>query len=161
MERELLILRHAKSSWGEDDKADVDRPLKYKGISDISFIASKSMKISSGIQKVVTSHAIRAVHTAILFSSRISLPLSNICIDDRIYTADDYSLRNIIDEFPDDLTKALIVGHNPTLTYFVNLFLNNQIIELPTSGLVYFKFKAKHWREISPETLVNSDFIKP
>jgi phosphohistidine phosphatase len=43
----------------------------------------------------------------------------------------------------------MLVGHNPTLTQFVNMFSGNPLDSLPTSGIVCISFQTDKWTEIS------------
>jgi phosphohistidine phosphatase len=52
----------------------------------------------------------------------------------------------------------MIVGHNPSLTDFVNLFLKSPIDNLPTSGVVSFSFETDSWEKI-PAARRKTNFI--
>jgi len=149
MAKTLLILRHAKSSWAETDKADKDRALKAKGISDIVNTARAVASKVQGIDLIITSSANRAVHTAILFAETIGFPHDKIRIEPLVYQADERELEEMIKSLPDEYNSVMVVGHNPTLTYLVNTFVADRIQELPTSGLVGIKFDIKRWKDLS------------
>lgn len=151
MAKTLLILRHAKSSWAETDKADKDRALKAKGISDIVNTARAIAPKVQGLDLIITSSANRAVHTAILFAETIGFPHDKIRIEPLVYQADERELEEMIKSLPDEYNSVMVVGHNPTLTYLVNAFVANRIHELPTSGLVGVKFDISRWIELSTE----------
>jgi phosphohistidine phosphatase SixA len=55
----------------------------------------------------------------------------------------------------------MLVGHNPTLTYFVNHYLERKIEWLPTSGLVSISFDTDSWPEISNAGYVVNFLITP
>ncbi|WMS86281.1 histidine phosphatase family protein [Pleionea litopenaei] len=65
----LLLVRHAKSSWADTALADIDRPLKQRGVSDALLMRSKHLALFSRPDTIVlSSTATRAVATAtILF----------------------------------------------------------------------------------------------
>ncbi len=48
----------------------------------------------------------------------------------------------------DDLESLMMVGHNPTFTYFANKFLDKSIDNLPTSGVVCIEFETDKWEEV-------------
>lgn len=151
MAKTLFILRHAKSSWAETDKADKDRALKTKGISDIVNTARAFAPKVQGLDLIITSSANRAVHTAILFAETIGFPHDKIRIEPLVYQADERELVDMIKSFPDQYNSIMVVGHNPTLTYLVNTFIADHIHELPTSGLVGIKFDINRWIELSTD----------
>ncbi len=161
MRRELFILRHAKSSWSEVDKSDRDRALKPKGIKDITTLAKTVRHTVKNVDSIITSPANRAIHTAILFAENASLAVEKIFIDRRVYEADEGVIKEIIAAQPNDVKSLMIVGHNPTLSYFVNSFLPEPIFELPTSGFVCLYFDSDDWATISKSTLAefNTSYI--
>jgi len=161
MRRELFILRHAKSSWSEVDKSDKDRPLKPKGIKDIAQLAKTVKETVKNLELIVTSSANRATHTSILFAEGVEFPLHKITINKKVYDADEAAIYSLISEQSADILSLMIVGHNPTLSYFVNSFLPDPIFELPTSGFVCLYFDTPDWASVKKESLVefNTAFI--
>jgi phosphohistidine phosphatase len=87
--------------------------------------------------------------------------MEKISLDKKIYDADEAMIQEVISNQPDDLKSLMIVGHNPTLSYFVNSFLPEPIFELPTSGFVCLYFDTPDWSSIKKSTLVefNTGFI--
>ena len=161
MRRELFILRHAKSSWSEVDKSDKDRALKPKGIKDIANLAKAVKETVKNLDLIVTSPANRAVHTSVLFAEGIGFPMEKILLNRKIYDADEAMIQEVIANQPSDVKSLMIVGHNPTLSYFVNGFLPEAIFELPTSGFVCLYFDTPDWASIKKSALVdfNTSFI--
>lgn len=161
MRRELFILRHAKSSWSEVDKSDKDRALKPKGIKDIANLTKAAKDTTKNLDLIVTSPANRAVHTAVLFAEGIGFPVEKIALNKQIYDADEAMIQEVIANQSSDVKSLMIVGHNPTLSYFVNSFLPEPIFELPTSGFVCLYFDTPDWSTISKSTLVevNTGFV--
>lgn len=153
--KSLVILRHAKSSWEEDDKSDFDRTLKPRGINDIVKIASEVKSQLSEFNAIFSSSANRAVHTAILFAKTVGIPTEKIRIIDSLYETHVVNVLNFVNALPNELQKVVIVGHNPTSTDFINLFVDEQIDNLPTSGLVKIDFNAESWESISKQNVSN------
>ena len=67
--KEVLFLRHAKSSW-EYAVADRDRPLQPKGIHAIKAVAKHWKAKFTSYEAIFSSPANRALHTATLFCIR-------------------------------------------------------------------------------------------
>jgi phosphohistidine phosphatase len=157
----LLVLRHAKSTWDEPDKQDLDRALKTRGLNDIKLLAREVQPTVINLDTIFSSPANRAIHTAILFSLTVGFPLEKICITKKLYETDEYQLEEFVKGFSDDLNTVMIVGHNPTSTDFVNLFLNETIYNIPTSGLVGLSFSSTKWMKIGKSSLLSSFFHFP
>lgn len=157
----LFVLRHAKSSWDDYEKSDFDRPLTSRGINDISKLALARENELREIEVIVSSPANRAVHTTITLCGVAKLPLSIITLNDHLYETTEQVVNKIVNNLPADKSCAMIVGHNPTFTYFVNGFISQQIENLPTGGLVRLDFSATSWRDLHRNNLQSSWFDFP
>ena len=161
MKRYLYILRHAKSSWGEPEKSDADRALKPKGIADIRSVAGKIGAKAMSVELILSSHANRAIHTAVLFADTAAISLNRIVIYPGIYLADVEGLVQVVSEVDSGVSSLMLVGHNPSVTLLANRFLHEPVNEIPTSGLAILQFQADSWNNISKSTLVDSFTVFP
>ena len=159
--KELFVLRHAKSSWDEPNVDDVDRALTPRGINDTHSIANRQKKHLKDLDLILTSHANRATHTATIFAGVIGYPFEKIKLSSSIYEISENQLITIVRNLPDNLARVLIVGHNPTFTYFVNKYLKSPIDNIPTAGMVGLSFHAISWKDISRDNLQSSFFEYP
>jgi phosphohistidine phosphatase len=159
--KELFVLRHAKSSWDEPDKDDIDRALTTRGINDAYSMANRLIKHLKEVDLIITSHANRAMHTSTIFASVIGYPFEKIRITSKIYEVSETQLASLIKGLPDEIVRVLIVGHNPTFTYYVNRYLPKSIDNIPTAGIVGMSFNTASWKDISRENLQSSFFEFP
>lgn len=157
----LIILRHAKSSWAEPGVQDFDRSLESRGVKDITMMAGKVKAKVSELEAIFSSPAERAIHTAMLFAQTVGFPQLKIRVRKDLYTVGHLQFRDMVKAFNNDLSTVMVVGHNPTLTDFVNLFLDRPIDNVPTSGIVGLTFSAKKWEDIEQKTLISSFFHYP
>lgn len=159
--KQLILVRHGKASGPEEAFEDVDRPLKVRGTKDALTIA-KTMKDKHIIpDRIVTSHAARACHTAIIFAECLHLPMDAITLTTKLYAV---SLKDVVDLIVDTdekINSLLMVGHNPTFTFAANEFLKDPIFDIPTSGVVVLNFKTESWKNISKENLTNFELFFP
>lgn len=157
----LFVLRHAKSDWADIDLRDFDRPLKTRGVNDARNLAHLHRNDLSRINVVLSSPANRAIHTAILFCQTVGLPLDLIELKDDLYETTEDVVDRIIKALPNEISTAMIVNHNPTLTYFANKYFPSYIDNIPTSGIVKLEFDVTSWDNISRNNLVSSFFDFP
>lgn len=159
--KELYVLRHAKSSWDEPNVDDVDRELTTRGINDAYVVANRQKKLLKDVDLLLTSHANRATHTSTIVAGVIGYPFDKIKISSTLYEVSETQLISIIKSLPNENTRVLIVGHNPTFTNFVNRYLKNPIDNIPTSGIVGLSFNTPSWKEISKDNLQSNFFEYP
>lgn len=144
----LYIVRHAKSSWDYPELPDVERPLLEKGINNTKKILRELNERKVSVDIMVASHAKRARETANLIARGINFPVEKIEISNHIYQVDRDEIFNIIFSQNDNHKSMMIVGHNPTLTQFANLFLEDKIDFLPTSGVISVSFETDKWIDV-------------
>ena len=159
--RTLFILRHAKSSWDDASLSDFDRPLNDRGVRDANIMAKELADKLSKLDLILSSSANRAVSTAQIFARTLNIPESKIKFNDSIYTAQEDQVRSIVMELPDNHSQVMIVGHNPTLTYFANRYYPEHIGNMPTAGIVKLEFDADSWSKVSKNKLASCFFDYP
>lgn len=157
----LYIVRHAKSSWGDPELSDIERPLLNKGIKKTSrvkdFLKSKKLKVD----QIISSPASRAYETAKLYAPTFGYDPAKIVINENVYESSTDSLLDVLFELDNDINSVMIVGHNPTFTDFANKFLDTKIDWLPTSGIVCINFHTNNWQKISLTKKSTSFFVYP
>jgi phosphohistidine phosphatase len=157
----LHVVRHAKSSWDNDGAADIDRTLKSKGIQS-AYEISRKLKLSHLVpQKIITSPANRALHTAVIFARVFEFPLAEIEISNLLYESSADKTVDMIRKLKDDCSSVMIFGHNPDFTDLVNIFIKSPLDNIPTSGVVTLKFNTPDWKGIERNNLENHLFNFP
>ena len=144
----IYIVRHAKSSWNTIDLPDEQRPLLEKGKKRTKKVIDYLLENNIKVDYIISSHAVRALETAKIMAHALKYPVENIKIDPQIYFSNGDSIMNQFYDLPDRFDSVMIVGHNPTLTDFVNYFLKSPIDNLPTSGVASFSFDTDKWEKV-------------
>lgn len=157
----LYIVRHAKSSWDFPNLPDYERPLleigRVKTRMIIQFLKEQHTK--PGL--ILCSHATRARETAAMIAEELTYPIEGIHIESSIYHGNEDDLFNLICALPDEHDSVMIVGHNPTLTNFVNQLIEEPIDWLPTSACACFVFKTDLWEKIMTAGKITKFVISP
>ncbi|MGH9946738.1 MAG: SixA phosphatase family protein [Pyrinomonadaceae bacterium] len=157
--KRLLLLRHAKSSWGDSNLADFDRPLNSRGVVAAPFMGELMAERGLIPDAIVSSPAKRAEQTATLVKENggLNAPLS---FDDRIYEASPQSLLYVASNLDDDLQCVMLVGHNPGMEGFIG-FLTKTVEPMPTAALAIIDLDIKKWSQIAFGTGSLETVIRP
>lgn len=115
MTRELLLLRHAKSSWGDAARADFDRPLSKRGRHDAPRMGHWLHQQRLQPDYVVSSPARRARQTALRVCPELGLDPATIHWDSTLYDASVEALLAVLGGCPATARRVLLIGHNPGL----------------------------------------------
>ena len=138
--KELILLRHAKSSW-ESMLSDIDRPLMLKGINRISAMTHSSISLFESVDEVYSSPANRALHTAVIMLRNAKLPLDILKVDQRLYTFDAEDVISYIGSLDFIGKRIVLVGHNPAFTIVANQLGNKNISHLSTAAWAHLKWE--------------------
>ena len=78
----------------------------------------------------------------------MELPENGVYIEPRIYEENVTFLMETINEVSDLVQGLMIVGHNPTLSWFASYLSNNPAINLATCGMFAIEFDIQSWPQI-------------
>ncbi|MEA3505701.1 MAG: histidine phosphatase family protein [Bacteroidota bacterium] len=147
--KRLYIVRHAKALLGSANLPDLQRPILEKGKQRTKLLLDYLLLNNTSVDMIISSPAVRALETALIVGNALRFTEEEIKKDSILYYADEEQLMNLFFDLPHKLDSLMIVGHNPTLTYFANEFIENKIEMLPTSACVCLDFDTDKWEDIS------------
>lgn len=146
----LLLVRHAKSSWNDADISDMDRPLKRSGVKDALEVSEKLKALKCVPDSIITSPAVRAMTTALIFARTLSYNYNRIVINEMVYDFSKDALLPLLRNLDDKYDVVMLVGHDPALTYLLNDLTGKAFEKMPTSSAAKINFGVKHWQKITP-----------
>ena len=156
--KNLIIVRHCKSSWSDPYLSDFDRSLNNRGINDGNLMSDFLSKKISDIDLLLSSSSNRTVLTSKFFIKKINI--NDIKYDDSLYHANSDIILNKIKKTNNKLNQLMIIGHNPGLTSLINYLSNIRLYNLPTTGIAIFNLNSKSWNEITSPKYLELDLIK-
>lgn len=166
-DRELLLLRHAKSDWSTGASSDYERPLNPRGLKAAPKVGRWLADEQLLPDRVISSPAVRAVTTTELVCAELAIPVSKIIWEPGIYEASLLDLLKVIQDIPADFQRVLLVGHNPGLENMVAHLTGYRAVEheeisMPTAAVARFKLSVV-WPEIAPEyaRLLGIQWVRP
>jgi len=163
-ERELLLLRHAKSAWDTPARTDFERPLAARGTNDAPRVGRYLAGRELVPDFVTGSGAERARQTAVLACAELGIAESAIRWDRRIYHAGGGTLLQVLREAPPDAYRVLIVGHNPGLEDLLQILCGNVPVPddgklLPTAAVARLRVEVA-WRSLGRGTARLLDLVR-
>lgn len=150
--KELVLIRHAKSSWKDTSLNDFDRPLNKRGKNDAPKMAKFLRKmIRNSPDLIISSPSKRTKLTLDFFLKEFDLEKSkddNIIFEESIYEAPYTNLLKVIKNINEDKNIVFLFGHNPGLNDLTNYLIGNFKENIPTSGILKINFDINLWSEI-------------
>jgi phosphohistidine phosphatase len=142
--RKLWIARHAEAI---DDYDDFNRILTTKGYRQAVSIGQEIANYSVSMNEIWTSSAVRTFLTAHFFAEQLGFDQQNIQSHKELYNASvRVWLQFINQQFNQNSTNILIVGHNPHISYLVELLTGKSFEGLQPSQVALVE-SDKEWSE--------------
>ena len=166
--RWLYLLRHAKSSWTDPGLDDRDRPLAQRGEEAVR-----------RLRRYISDHPQEAPELVLCSSARrTTMTLDGITdalparvdtrIEDELYAASSRRLLERLRGVADDVSRVMVVGHNPGLEDLALLLVaqtddaasRRMSTKFPTGALATLTF-AGSWADLAPGTATLESFVVP
>lgn len=111
--RQLLLLRHAKSSWDEGTISDHARPLNARGRVAALAMADQMRELGLAPDVVLVSSARRTLQTLEALQPIEGSPIIEVMDD--LYLAPWQRLIETLRAMPETARSVMLIGHNPGL----------------------------------------------
>lgn len=166
--KDLLLLRHAKSSWEAPGRSDIDRPLNKRGRRAGVLLASwfKAHKCRPAL--VLCSPARRTRETLELVQAAWGKP-PEIHYQERLYLAEADDLLAWLHELSDAIPSVLMIGHNPGLQELALRLLPESATDtgariagkFPTGALLRLSSRVRSWSRFGPDKTRLIEYVIP
>ncbi len=160
--KKLFLIRHAKSSWSDPSVADFYRKLNKRGKRDAPFMANTLATRGEKPDIIISSPAKRAKKTARFMAKGVGYPENEIIYDETIYTSSTTDLYHVLQSIKEMHTTVFFIGHNYAITDLAEELISQQLLNIPTSGIVAMNCDIAQWKDIKPGcgTLLFFDYPK-
>lgn len=145
--KNLLLLRHAKSSWDKAEIPDHERPLNHRGQKDAPRMGKLMREKGLLPDLTLCSSAIRARQTFELASEALAYR-GAIEFRDDLYAFEPGAYLRAIRAIPAENDLVMIVGHNPSIEELLS-GLTGEHLSIPTAALAEIELGINEWNQIS------------
>lgn len=147
--KRVVIVRHAKSvPYGYDN--DFYRDLTERGVADAGKVSAKLKSLNIFPDLIISSRAIRALHTATIFAENLNYSADLIRQDENLYegiTTQDFI--TLLKELPGEMNTVFVFGHNPTVYYLAYNLVKYFNSDMPTCSTVVLDFATEKWADVA------------
>jgi phosphohistidine phosphatase len=163
--RTLYLLRHAKSSWQDDDLVDHDRPLAPRGIRAATRMEEHMREERIRPDLVLCSSAVRARQTLELVRS--ALGEAAVTIDPNLYASSTDAILDRVRRVAEPVRSVLVVAHNPGLHDLAMHLaaggrrLDELTAKYPTGALATLVFQSDSWSSIGERDGELAGYVVP
>ncbi len=168
MSKRLILLRHAKSAWEDQDIADFDRPLSSRGRKAAPIIGAHLARAGYVPDLVLCSSASRALETLnLVIAGWQHQP--NTRKQKSLYLAMPREMLKRVQSVGNEVNTVMLVGHNPGIADLANWLCHEGDAtvrgalsrKFPTGAVAVIDFDVEDWREVDAETGRLVEFVTP
>lgn len=157
LEFQLILMRHAKSSWADSTQADFDRGLNQRGQRSAPRMGQWLREQEFIPDLIHCSSARRTMATCDLVTQQWQQPVP-VYKNDSLYLASPETILRIVATDSLDARRVMVIGHNPGMEILAGHF-SGACGHFPTAAVAVFNFVLTDWQHLrpgSPCTLVAS-----
>lgn len=159
-DRLLLLMRHAKSDWGDETLSDHDRPLNRRGRNDAPLLGRWVAVIGGVPDIVLCSSALRTRQTVDQMLPEWPTEPA-ISYNDSLYLASPEGILDSVRSDACDAGRVMVVAHNPGMASLVSQ-LAGRWIDMPTAAIAVFRIRDPDWNKLSMSSDVELvEFMRP
>jgi phosphohistidine phosphatase len=136
----LVLVRHAKSDWGNPALDDHDRPLNDRGIRDAPRMARELAETGFRPEVILSSTALRARTTAEAFAAEFGVAVN---LDPELYGAPGRTL--LAAAAASGAHQVIVVAHDPGMTDLAEQLSGGGIGHMPTCAVATFTWHQDDW----------------
>jgi phosphohistidine phosphatase len=165
----LLLLRHAKSSWGDPSGDDAGRPLTKRGRKAAGVMGGFIAASKLVPELVLCSPAKRARETWDLAAAELPSGIELQIVESLYDFGDGSALLAAIRAHGGNTTRLMLVGHNPSIEQLAQRLIGSGEPELrrriaekyPTGALTVIAVGIEKWPDLQEATGRLVHFIRP
>jgi len=164
----VLLMRHAKSDWGQADLTDHDRPLNPRGVEDAPRMGRFLRKLGVVPDLIVTSPAHRARATAEHVAEAAGYG-GDLIQAAALYAAEGVAWIAAIRALPPDAKTVLVVAHSPGIEEAAALLIGpagrraggSVRLRVPTAAILRVDVAVDRWDDLGAGRGVLAWFLTP
>lgn len=150
--RELLLIRHAKSSRDDLGCPDRDRPLNGRGKSEAPAMGKRLACLGICPERILVSPAKRARQTAARIAAALDIGKKRLEEWEILYSGTIDDILGWLRWLPDRTHLVALIGHQPMLGELLHVLTGRSPAELPTCAGFHLVLDIDSWRGLGPTT---------
>jgi phosphohistidine phosphatase len=158
--RQLVLVRHAKSSWDDPTLTDHERPLARRGRKALPRMRGHLEELKIRPDVVLCSSARRTQETFDGIRNALA-GKPEVKFEDGLYGASADEMLSRLKQLSDDVRCAMVVGHNPGMEDLGDLLTSGGDVDaVPTGAIALLSFTGS-WRDLEASAASLDDIWRP
>ena len=153
--KHLILMRHAKSSWSNDDLEDHERPLNPRGQTGAQAMAGWLKNLNATPNAALVSDATRTRETWQILSHKMRLNFE-AKISSELYLAGPDQLLSAIQHLPESSDRAIVIAHQPGMSALIKMLSDGSepasrsraYSHFPTCATALIDIPVENWSQL-------------
>ncbi len=145
----VIFFRHGKSDWDAEYGEDHDRPLAKRGKKAARKMGRYLARVDELPELIISSTALRARKTLKLAAKAGDWD-AEIRETRALYEATPSSILNVVRALPEEVSRVMLVGHEPVWSASISLLSGARAVDFPTAAMASIQFDAGQWMAVEP-----------
>ncbi len=147
----LYLVRHAEAEKPSGGPYDFKRTLSPQGMIDAARMGNLLAKKGIRPDALVSSPSERTRLTSEVMAEQTGFDQAEIEYVENLYEGAPRTYLAALNALPPSVDSVMLVGHNPSVTYFAEYLTHEQIGDMPTGAVAAIEFPGT-WAEVSGRT---------
>jgi len=144
----LYLVRHAEAEKPSGGPHDFRRSLTPSGMIDAARMGKLMARKGTHADAFISSPSERTRITAEVFAEQMGFDESRIQYVETLYEGSPRNYLAALGALPESVRSVVLVGHNPSVSYFAEYLTHEELGNMPTSAVAAIEFNCP-WAEIS------------
>ncbi len=149
----LTLVRHAKSSWQDQNISDHERTLNPRGLHDAPLMASRIADRVALPDHILCSSAKRTQQTCEIFNTTWQQEPAEVAIEDSLYLSSTATLQSLIESTSVEVKHLMVIAHNPGLEQLGMVLHPSAPNRLPTCAVLHFELDQADYSLDRPQQI--------
>lgn len=158
--KHLYLIRHAQANNPERNQTDFDRSLSMQGQLDAKLMSNILTNTEIKPVTIISSPALRTKQTSEQFATTLNFPVASIYFEPKLYEAKTDDLYRVIHTLDNQYHTAIIVGHNPSIGFFLDQY-TNEYQDVSPCTILHFELNHDDWSEFAPSVVAFKGIMLP
>ena len=143
MNKRLVVMRHAKSSWKSEARSDHERPLNKRGKHDAPRMGRKLVDLGWQPEVVISSDSTRTKQTieGMKFDDSVEVQFWR-----ELYLSGIREVVSFVAQVESHIQSLLVLGHNPGWEHVVQ-HLSDERVEMKTATAALLEIESDDWNQ--------------
>ena len=167
--KSILLLRHAKSAWGQPGLDDHERPLNKRGERAAETMAEYIVHNAPRPDLILCSTAVRTRQTLAPLVHRLANPVPPIALEKGLYLATEGELLVRLRAVAEAVRTVLLIGHNEGIGELASALAGDGEMatlaslheKFPTAALAILRLGETPWQDLAPGDAELLAFVRP